>query len=228
MSTLVTPPPVAPPPPVAEDWTQKGHIVLNCVPWEGYLAISDALDDQPVRMNYCEGSLEIMTVSWVHELFKSMLRRLIEILTFELEINIASGGSLTLRKELAKRGMEPDECYWIQNEQIMRTKKKYDPVEGPPPDLAIEIEVSRTIVDRLDILSRFRVPEVWRFDGRTVTILLLDAEGNYVQSPRSLAFPFFPVAELPRFLAMRETMGETRVVRAFRDWVCEQRAAWGR
>src|SRR6185369_5145484 len=110
------------------------------VDWKGYVAIGAALQDQPIRMTYHRGRLEIMTVSHLHEWAKKVLGRLVESLTEELNIEIHSGGSTTFRDEDVDAGLEPDECYWIQNERAMRARSEYDPDVDPPPDLAIEVE----------------------------------------------------------------------------------------
>ena len=95
-------------------------------------------------MTYDEGELEIMTVSHEHESYGALLGRLVEMLTFELNIPIHSGGSTTFRRVLKKKGLEADECYWIQNERLMRGKKDFDIEADPPPDLAIEVEITQT------------------------------------------------------------------------------------
>lgn len=203
------------------------RIQLN-VRWEDYLAFGEMLRDQPVRMTYSNGSLEIMTLSLEHERCKKLLGRMVEMLTLELDIDLHSGGSTTFHEEVLKLGLEPDESYWIQHEAQMRGKDTYDPESDPPPDLVLEVEISRSVKDRLKIYAALGVPEVWRYDGKVVHVLLLTAEEEYEAADTSQAFPMLPVAELPRFLDRRHVAGETRLIREFCDWVRQQQALnWG-
>ena len=203
------------------------NFVMRNIPWTTYVAIGDLLLDQNIRMNYDRGVLEFMMTSPQHEHQKTLLGRLVETLTEELNVDIASFGSMTFRQEDAERGMEPDECYWIEHEEQVRGRTTIDFDADPPPDLVVEIEVSRSIVPRLPILAALRVPEVWCWDGERVRVLLLTADGSHTESPTSRVFPFLPMTELPRFLA-DQGQSETKVVRAFRAWVREQIAsgAW--
>jgi Uma2 family endonuclease len=196
---------------------------LSAVPWDAYVKIGEAIGERPIRINYDRGELEIMTVSPEHERNKKLLGRLIEALTEEMEIDVASGGSMTFQREDLLRGMEPDDCYWIANEPAVRGRIDIDFETDPPPDLALETEITRSVLDRLGILAALRVPEVWRWNGETLRVLLLSTEGKYVESEQSKAFPFLPIAELAKFLTQTE-LSETQMIRKFRAWVREQNA----
>ena len=69
-----------------------------------------------------------------------------------------------------------------------------------PPDLAIEIDITSSSLDRLEIYAKLRIPEIWRSDGQSLEILVLQPDGAYRASPTSLCLPQLPVAELVRFL----------------------------
>jgi len=88
----------------------------------------------------------------------------------------------------------------------------------PPPDLGVEIEISRSTLNRMAIYAALRVPEVWRWDGESLSVHLLTARGTYRQSERSKAFPFLPLSEFAEFLK-RTDLSETQLVRKFRMWV---------
>jgi Uma2 family endonuclease len=202
------------------------RIVLN-VTWDGYVRIGEVLRDQPVRMTYHRGRLEIMTLSHAHEWLKKLIARLLELLTLELNVEVHSGGSTTFRDEEVDAGMEPDECYWIEHAEQMRGKASFDPGSDPSPDLALEIEVSRTVLNRLAVYAGLGIPEVWRCDGQAIRVLLLQPNGEYQTSPTSKAFPAVPVGELARFLDMRHSQGETQILRQFQEWVRQQVTEWG-
>jgi Uma2 family endonuclease len=121
------------------------------------------------------------------------------------------------------RGLEPDEAYWIQNESAVRDRDDLDLDVDPPPDLVLEVEISRSTLNRMGIYAALKVPEVWRWDGEKLTVCLLGKKGNYAVSERSKAFPFLPLADLVGF--MKRAGGETAVIRSFRKWIREQQAA---
>jgi Uma2 family endonuclease len=192
--------------------------ILRGVSWSTYEALLADLGEHRGHMAYDHGVLEIMSPSQSHEALKRLIGRLVEMLSLELGIEILSTSSLTLRCPELLKGVEADESYYIQNEARVR-HKEIDLAVDPPPDLAIEVEISRSAIDRLGIYAALRVPEVWRHDGASLKVLLLQGDGSYGQSDRSRAFPMLPMDELARFLEMRSTLSENQVVTAFRDWV---------
>jgi Uma2 family endonuclease len=201
---------------------------ISGVSWPTYLLYSDGLGPRHVRVTYDQGEMELMTVSPRHERGKTLLARLIGALTEELAIDIIGCGSMTCRQEDFERGFEPDDCYWIAHVESVRGHDDIDFAHDPPPDLAIEVEISRSTMNRLRLYASLGVPELWRWDGEQLRVNLLGEDGEYRESDRSQAFPFLPVAELVRFLTMRD-VSDTGVVRAFRKWVRERQAAgWGR
>jgi Uma2 family endonuclease len=202
------------------------HFRMSAVSWEGYLHLAKAFAGRHVRMTYDRGELELMTVSFGHDGDKSLLARFVEVVTEEMAIDIRSGGSTTLNREDLERGLEGDECWWIQHEAQVRTLREIDLNKDPPPDLALEVEITRSLLKRMPIYAALRVPEVWRWDGRVLTVCLLQDDGTYAVSSTSLSLPFLPVAELGRFIQMLRTISETRVIRAFREWVREHAAQW--
>lgn len=204
------------------------HFVLYNVDWDTYVTISDKLGERNIRLNYDGVNLEFMSTSLEHERAKKLLARLLEALTEEMDIAIISGGSLTCRRQDLDRGFEPDECYWIEHETPMRGRENIDFTRDPPPDLMLEVEISRSFVDRLALAARLGVSEVWRWNGKTLHILLLGPDGQYRESERSRALPFLPLAEFVRFLHPDVTQSDTKLLRAFRAWVREQMASgWG-
>jgi Uma2 family endonuclease len=198
------------------------HLRLSSVDWRTYVALGDLLGERPIRFTYDRGELEIMTLSPEHERLKRLLARLLDTLTEEMNIDVAGFGSMTFRREDLARGLEPDECFWIQHESQVRGRDVLDFTVDPPPDLVLEVEVTRNFIDRLALCAVLGVPEVWRFDGQTIQIFLRNQTGDYVGAERSLAFPFLLVAELLPFLALNATQSETKVIQAFRVWVQAQ------
>jgi len=196
---------------------------LSQVPWADYVAYCDGLGERPIRVTYDRGEMEVMTMSSRHENRKTLLRRFVEALTEEMSIDIAGYGSMTHRREDLERALEGDECYWIAHESAVRGKIDLDLENDPPPDLFLEIEISRSLLDRMAILAAMGVPEVWRWDGETLRVCLLTQEVGYRESDHSLAFPFLPLDDFAVFLN-NTGQSETQLVKTFRAWVREQMA----
>jgi Uma2 family endonuclease len=195
------------------------YAYLEGVAWDEYGKLLEEIAERPMRCTFDRGRVEIMTLSHEHEWNKRLLGRFIEILTLVLNIPIRSGGMTTLRRALLERGLEPDECYWIENEKTMRGKKRVNLDNDPPPDLAVEIDVSRSVLKRMAIYAALRVSEVWRWRNGKVTFYVLGADGRYQKSKHSLAFPFLSVDQLQRLLDQRDELDETALLRRFMDWV---------
>jgi Uma2 family endonuclease len=149
------------------------RLVLANVTWPAYQKITQGLAEKPVRLTYDRGALELMVPSTGHERFKSLIGLVVCILAEELNRVIGSFGSFTHQREDLARALEPDQCFYLSHFPAVRGKREIDLARDPPPDLAIEIEISRSVLDRLSILAALMVPEVWRFDGERLRVLLL-------------------------------------------------------
>jgi Uma2 family endonuclease len=202
------------------------RLLLLNVSWEAYVTIADALPDRPyLRTTYDRGSLEFMTTSPRHEIYKKWLGRLIETLAEEYGTPWVSAGQMTFRRPELERGMEPDDCYWIAHEPQMRGRLDYDCRNDPPPDLLLEIEISRSALDRMGIFAALGIPEVWRFDAEALHIHRLQADRTYVETPESVVFPGVAAAGMRPFLHPDPARDVLTFLRAFRAWARRQRTA---
>ncbi len=195
---------------------------LSSIPWETYVTYSDGLGPRHIRVTYDGSEMEVMTLSPKHENQKRLLARLIDALTEEMEIDVASFGSMTCRREDLQRGLEADDLFWVQHEADVRGRTDIDLENDPPADLAVEIEISRSTLDRMSIYAALRIPEVWCWDGERLKVNLLTSRGTYRQSTTSKAFPFLPLDGFARFLQPTD-LSETQLLRSFRAWVGEQK-----
>ncbi len=201
----------------SSDRTSK-QILLPSIRWETYRAIADDLETQPSkRLTYDNGLLEIRMPSDLHENYKKLLGRIVEALTESLELEIRSLGSMTCDREDLARGLEPDQCYYIQNEEQVWGKDKIDLLIDPPPDLAIEIDITSSSLNRFAIYAKLGVPEVWRYDGQAITIHQLVGD-HYSVSDRSMAFPILSTKDLQNFLEFKSTLKENALIRQVRAW----------
>ncbi|MFW5664543.1 MAG: Uma2 family endonuclease [Coleofasciculus sp.] len=200
------------------------RVVLPNISWQTYqLLIRDFEQEPAIRLTYDRGMLEIRMPLDPHETYKKLLGRLVEAATEELDIEIRSLGSRTCDRANLARGLEPDQCYYIQNEALVRGVAQIDLNQFPPPDLALDIDITSSSINRLSIYAILGVPEVWRYDGQTLTILSWQ-NGEYLSLDRSIALPLLNAEDLVRFLALRNTIGETKLVKQFRRWVKDSMA----
>ncbi|HEY9799874.1 MAG TPA: Uma2 family endonuclease [Leptolyngbyaceae cyanobacterium] len=193
--------------------------VLHNISWETFEALlKDTGEDRGSRFAYDCGTLEIMTPLFEHENPKGNFSNFIIALAEELGIEVRNAGSTTLKRKLANRGIEPDVCYYIQNEVAIRGKQRLDLETDPPPDLVIEIDITSSSVNKFSIYSSLGVPELWRYDGENLKFYQLVDE-QYIESKFSLAFPIVSVNDMSRFIQLSKTMGEIALLKSFRNWV---------
>ncbi|HEY7424761.1 MAG TPA: Uma2 family endonuclease [Gemmataceae bacterium] len=204
------------------------RLLLYNVDWQTYTRLLRIFAEHPsVRLAYDRGTLEIMSPLPEHEKDADFLGVLVRSLTRELGLTIQGGGSMTMRRRRKQKGIEPDRCYWIANEPAVRGKRTFDPRIDPPPDLAIEVDVTSSSLNRMGIYATLGVPEVWRLDQPTLTFHALGANRKYSAITHSLSFPLVTPADLLNFLALRATLDENGVLDQFETWVRQRRAAGG-
>lgn len=201
------------------------RFLLRDCDWSRYKAFAKALDGSHVRLTYDGGRLELMTISHGHERWGELVGRFITVLAEELDMPLQSGGSTTLDRDDVERALEPDKCFYLDHEEQVRDKDDIDLSVDPPPDLAVEIDISRSSLNRLGIYAALGVPEVWRFDGAVLRIYRLGPDGSYAEVQESGHFPLLPIAKIQEFLLQRGQMDETKLVKSFRQWVRQQMAA---
>ena len=197
----------------------ESRVVLTNISWATFEAILSETDRRGNRFTYDRGVLEIMSPSREHERLKRLLGRMVETVTEELNIPISSASATTLKSQMKQKGVEPDESYYLANESRVRGRDDLDLSVDPPPDLAIEVDITTSSIDQLGVYASLGVPEVWLCDGVKVQVYQLQGDGSYVRQARSPSFPFLPLSEVERLLEQRNTTDETTWIRRFRQWV---------
>lgn len=212
------------------------QLLLRDLTWDDFKRIIDELGERrSSRLSYSKGTLEIMTPLPEHESGKKIIGDLVSALLDELGIEFWPLGSINIKKQSMNAAVEPDECYYIANEAVVRgrdrldfemrdCRKNYSPgnsLVDPPPDLAIEIDItSRTAFDNYQALG---VPELWKYNGKTLQISILRT-GTYTQSQTSDIFPNLNVADIiPNLLALSKKEGRSRAIQQMRVIALEAR-----
>ena len=195
------------------------HLILHDISWETYEQLLEIFAERSTpRMTHYQGTLELMVPLPEHERYSWTMGRLIVALSEEIGIEIIGLKSSTWRPEPKKAGNEADECFYIQNEALMRGKLTIDLKNDPPPDLAVEMDLTSSSINEMAVYAELKVPEVWIWKKGKLIINILNDTG-YVESETSLAFASFPVKELAQFMHLDSEKGENARIREFREWV---------
>jgi Uma2 family endonuclease len=196
-----------------------GRLTLHEVAWEEYeRLIGRRTDSSRVRISYDLGNIEIISPSAKHEKYTNLIHDLVLMLGDELEQDILSYGSVTLKLQSRKKGAEGDNCFYIKNAGRMTGMDQVDLATDPAPDLVIEVDVMNESSAKLEIYAAMGVPEIWRYDGAVLRIFGL-SDQTYVRLSESLAFPFLSAERITEFIRDSETLGTYQARKSFRSWV---------
>jgi len=205
---------------------EGGTLIFQRISWDKYEKLLNDLGARyRARVSYDNGRLEINMPLPIHEDYKDFLLRLMHVLTEELELDMQALGSTTFQYEPWLQGLEPDTCFYIQNAARVIGIRRFDPkVPPPPPDIAVEIDITSESLGHFPIYTNLGVPEIWRYDEHQVTMYHL-TEAGYAEAPASRAFPLLTAEALAQFLERSQTEGQSAVLREFRQWVRAQQAS---
>ena len=229
MSTITTPPPTvpidpglapAPPPPHGDR-----RIVFREASWEAYLSLSQAYsEEEHIRLAYDGKDLEIMTTGNLHENLKELISRIVTALVSWVGIAFVSFGEATLDAVNARRGLQADLSYCFDPVKVRAAREalareSMDPLDYPKPDLAVEIDISPSRIDRPGIYAALGVAEVWRvLRGRKVIIEHLQPDGSYAPAEASRFLPI-RADEIAAWLTAEDVGLEEVWNRRLNEWV---------
>ena len=203
--------------------TLEERVTLNNISWDFYQSMRREIGDAHVRLTFDQGRLEIMSPSGFHEAIKTIIGRLIEAYADESGIVVEGLGSTTFSRDDLQKGLEPDECYYIAHATEIIGKQELDLAVDPPPDLAIEVDISPPGVARQPIYASLGVPEVWRYDGRRLICLHRHTEEaigpRYIPADKSISFPQLSLVDLGRFVEIARSRGQSAAMHEFRAWL---------
>jgi Uma2 family endonuclease len=219
MSDVLTIPQPQPSIPPSGPLVGEQRISIQGVSYQFYKHFCEEVGEQPIRLSFNEGCLEIMVTKSPHEFFKKLLAKLVEAAILELAIPVRSGGAMTFQRDDLEKGFEPDECWWIEHESIVRRVTDFDFRLHPPPDLAVEIEISHSLTNRIGIFAALGVAEIWRFDGHRLRFCLLGPNQTYQDATHSRAFPWLQPQDLIPYLTLPDDVDETTRIRRFVTWL---------
>lgn len=199
-------------------------VILTNVTWQEFEDILEDLGEhRAARITYQNSTLEIMTPLPEHEVNKVLVGDFIKAMLEELELEFYPLGSTTFKNEHMAKGIEPDECFYIQNEAAVRGKERIDLTVDPPPDLVLEVNV--TSKTHSNIYEALGVLELWRLEKGQLQINVLQ-DGKYIESEFSPNFSKLPLREfIPQYLSQVKRIGRNKTMKAFRAWVRDASSA---
>ena len=191
---------------------------LQDVSWDAYEYLLTQMESHRPghRLSYDCGRLIIVSPSTEHERYKEFAHILIFILSEEMGLTIEPAGATTFKSKLLKKGLEPDTCVYVQNAARIIGKRRIKLDEDPPPDVAVEIDMSNDSIDKFPIYAAIGVPEIWRYDGKAARFYKLAGE-NYEVMQESIAFPGFTAQVFGQYLERSTVEGYTAAAKAFRQ-----------
>lgn len=187
--------------------------------WRDYEKLLEQVGETSgLRISYFNGALTAKTLSTEHERYTRFIEKLLALLGTQLDLDIFSFGSATMKKDAQLAGKEPDACFYVQTAAVIGNRIDLDFTVDPPPDIAVEVDIHHRAADKFALYAALGVPEVWVFDGQQLTLHLL-IENSYQPGTASRALPMLTAEALTRFLAQLRTDGERRTLRAFNQWL---------
>ncbi|MEA5535202.1 Uma2 family endonuclease [Crocosphaera sp. XPORK-15E] len=197
-------------------------VVLYNIGWEQFEnLLKDLGNTRSARIAYDDGILELMTPLPEHEYLKERISDTIKDAAEILELDYECLGSTTWKRQIKKAGIEPDNCFYFQNEPLIRGKLVFDLNHDPPPDLALEIDLTSKSINRFPIYARLEVPEIWCYDSGELKIYQLE-EGGYFERENSLIFPDLKIQEIPSIIKVYRQAGRRIFRKAVREWIKKQ------
>ena len=198
------------------DLSPGSHLLIPGVSWEQYEALLVDLgpDRRIPRINYCRGALEIMSPLPAHERPHRIIADIVKVLLDGQDRDWEDFGSTTFKKA-KQAGLEPDTCFYIQNAAQVRSLMRLNLEADPPPDLAIEADVtSKTTLETYGVLG---VPEVWIYHEGTLTIQRLQGD-RYETMDESGVFPDLPISNwIPQLINQALQRGTRQMLKDLRQ-----------
>lgn len=180
--------------------------------------MAQALDGNHVMMTYVRGTVELRSVSQRHAIYRELIGLLVRVVCMELRVEHKGAGSMTIKHSSLAMALEPDGCFWIDNVQKVMGLRELNFLVDPPPDLVVELEISKSQLDRMSVFAALGVPEVWRHDGKRLTIHVLRGD-RYVNVATSPSLEEFPAPAAGRMLALSHSVDDLTLHRQFQTWV---------
>jgi len=190
-------------------------VTLTYQTWEDYealLAIRNENAATKIRFNGHTQQIKLVSPGAGYSNRACSLAALVKSLLRHQGRDWDSSHPITLQR-LQEAGAEPDACFYIANWQAAIGKERIDLSVDPPPDLAIEVDI--TSLTDLEIYQILAIPEVWGYRQGQLSIYVLTANG-YEDRSNSPTFPTVDVKNLlPEYVERAWSAGSSVALREF-------------
>ena len=197
--------------------------MLSPISWRQYETVLQAFPEQAgLRITYLDGRLTLLSPKRRHDWHERALGQIVKAVASGLGIEWEPSGHTTYRREDVHSGVEGDETFYFgAHAEIMRGPVDVDLSTQPPPDLAIEVEVTHRADDSISVWGRLGVPEVWRFhvDRGTLIFGVRQDDGRYETVSHSAAFPELEPNDVLAQLRLAAQLGSSRWYAQLDGWV---------
>ena len=190
-------------------------VMLRGVSWDEYLAYNAEPENEGVRMYYSDGSLLLMTTGRLHERIRSILGALLHVWAEQHDQAIMCCGQWTLQKELEQKGLEADNCYYVSSTPLVRGKPELDLRKDPPPDLAMEVDITTHSRHKFDIYAALGVAEIWVWQGDSIQCFRRSGD-SYELIDESVEVPDFPAEAAVSVIMQNVWEDDVTVTKEFR------------
>ena len=191
------------------------QVIFPCQTWEDYERLLDLRQDKTcpkLSFNSKTKELRLMSPLASHGKRIDLLRDLVKIILDRQGKDWDCFDPITLKMP-EQAGLEPDTCFYIDNRQAILGKDKINLTIDPPPDLAIEVDL--TSITDVGAYQLLRVPELWVYRQQSLKIYLLQRE-SYQESQKSRLFPEIDIKNiLPYYVELGWTEGASIALRHF-------------
>jgi Uma2 family endonuclease len=150
----------------AEHLPASAMLVVHEVSWDEYESVLEGLQHRrTLRISYDSGRLEVVSVSPGHGLYQWLIGDLVGVFCEVFRLRSEKMGPVTWKRRSLLKGTEPDVSLYVRNaKQIIG--KDIDIETDPPPDIVVEVDITRDSTARFPILAALGVPEVWNTTAR--------------------------------------------------------------
>jgi Uma2 family endonuclease len=191
-------------------------LVIHEFGWDDYERLLETIGDRPRwRISYDSGRLEILSPSPLHDKYGRLMDRFVVTFCEIRGLSCECYGGPTWKSKALGKGVEPDACYYIKNAHRVIGKRDIKLESDPPPDVCVEVDLTRSSLRQLSIYAALAVPEMWRFHGDAVTFYALAGE-KYAEIPESLILPGLTGPMIVEAIEDCDTRGQMKALKTFR------------
>lgn len=195
------------------------RVLLRNISWGTYeRLLAEVVNVAGTRITYDDGKLEILVASLGHERANHALARIAEITAEETGRDFTATGSTTLKREDLEKGFEPDSSFYFRHAATICGKDRTDMATDPPPELIIEVDITRSSLNHFPLYAAVGIAEIWRYDGERVRFHKLDGSA-YTQIEESSVLPPMTAVQATIFIERNRHEKATDWLRAVREWI---------